>query len=153
MDYKILQFNETTGQVTVQFADFQSISIDLPIDENNKTLSGDDLNSYIIGFAPFSLFERKQKLALGGITNAAEVRTLVQETPVLEPTPLTNEQKWDAVRAYRDQLLSACDWTQLEDAPLSADKKQEWETYRVVLRNVPQTYTDPDLVVYPTQPL
>jgi len=41
------------------------------------------------------------------------------------------------VRATRDALLTACDWTQLADSPLTAEKKAEWATYRQALRDLP----------------
>ena len=33
--------------------------------------------------------------------------------------------------------LTASDWTQLPDAPLSDSKKAEWATYRQALRDIP----------------
>lgn len=41
------------------------------------------------------------------------------------------------IRARRDQLLKACDWTQLPDSPLSQEKKTEWAEYRQTLRDLP----------------
>ena len=43
------------------------------------------------------------------------------------------------IRANRDRLLSACDWTQLPD--VSFAKKSEWTTYRQTLRDLPNTIT------------
>ena len=43
------------------------------------------------------------------------------------------------IRAIRDTLLSACDWTQLPD--VSFAKKSEWTTYRQALRDLPNTIT------------
>ena len=58
-------------------------------------------------------------------------------------------QAWDEVRAERDRLLAACDWTQVADAPVDA---AVWATYRQALRDVPQDYATPDEVVWPTPP-
>lgn len=57
------------------------------------------------------------------------------------------------VRAQRDAKLSACDWTQLTDAPLSADEKSAWATYRKALRDLPDSAGfDPANVSWPTPP-
>ena len=56
---------------------------------------------------------------------------------------------WDRVRAERDRLLAASDWTQVADAPVDA---AAWAAYRQALRDVPQDYATPDAVVWPTIP-
>lgn len=56
---------------------------------------------------------------------------------------------WDAIRSKRNALLSASDWTQLPDAPVD---KAAWATYRQALRDITETFSAPDLVVWPTQP-
>ena len=54
------------------------------------------------------------------------------------------------VRASRDSKLKDCDWTQLDDTPLSNTVKATWAIYRQALRDVttqagfPQTITWPD---------
>tara|TARA_R110002126_G_scaffold2065_1_gene12059 strand:- start:91 stop:390 length:300 start_codon:yes stop_codon:yes gene_type:complete len=58
-------------------------------------------------------------------------------------------RKWSAIRAQRDQLLATSDWRAMPDAPtMSAD----WATYREALRNLPSTQSDPDDIVFPTEP-
>ena len=59
---------------------------------------------------------------------------------------------WKQVRAERDRRLSACDWTQVADAPLTATEKTAWADYRQALRDVPQTFDSPDDVVWPETP-
>ena len=56
------------------------------------------------------------------------------------------------VRATRDALLTASDWTQLADSPLSDSVKAEWATYRTALRNIPAQAGFPKTVTYPTKP-
>jgi hypothetical protein len=56
------------------------------------------------------------------------------------------------LRGMRDALLSACDWTQANDSPLSATKRTEWATYRQALRDLPANTTDPANPVWPTKP-
>jgi len=43
------------------------------------------------------------------------------------------------LRATRNALLLACDWTQISDC--SIPKKTEWATYRQTLRDLPSTVT------------
>lgn len=62
------------------------------------------------------------------------------------------QAKWVIVRAERDRLISQCDWTQMPDAPLDEAKKAEFTAYRQALRDIPQTYSDPDAVVWPEKP-
>jgi hypothetical protein len=57
---------------------------------------------------------------------------------------------WNDVRPYRNHLLSESDKTQLPDFPEA--KKTEWATYRRALRDIPQTYTTPEEVIWPTPP-
>lgn len=45
------------------------------------------------------------------------------------------------VKDRRVSLLFESDWTRLDDAPLTADKKVEWATYRQSLRDLPATIT------------
>lgn len=60
------------------------------------------------------------------------------------------EKQWTQVRAQRDQLLTASDWTQLPDSPVT--DKAAWIAYRAALRNVPETQTDPANITWPTAP-
>jgi hypothetical protein len=62
---------------------------------------------------------------------------------------LSTEQLQAEVRAKRNQLLSASDWTQVADAPVD---KAAWATYRQALREIPQQEGFPATVVWPTQP-
>lgn len=64
------------------------------------------------------------------------------------------------LRHHRSRLLTACDWTQGADSPLSDEKKAEWATYRQQLRDLTSTaepviagpYPIISNVVWPTEP-
>lgn len=61
----------------------------------------------------------------------------------------------ESLRAKRNQALLECDWTQLPNAPLTEDKKNEWETYRQSLRDITNgltVYEDILAVTLPTKP-
>ena len=68
-----------------------------------------------------------------------------------EPISIPVEELYESLRRQRDKLLLECDWTQLSDAPLSEEKKQEWANYRQQLRDLPET-VDINNIVYPEKP-
>ena len=76
--------------------------------------------------------------------------------PILETRELTLNERIDLwVRRPRDWLLAVSDWTDLPNAPFSADKKTEWQTYRQALRDLTKNITtlhSPSEVVFPTRP-
>lgn len=55
----------------------------------------------------------------------------------------------DAVRAQRDALLTACDWTQVADAPVD---QAAWAVYRQALRDVPDQPGFPGVIDWPVPP-
>ncbi|WP_232569663.1 tail fiber assembly protein [Photobacterium iliopiscarium] len=59
---------------------------------------------------------------------------------------------WEPTRLKRDRLVRDTDWTQMPDAPLTTEKKAVFTTYRQALRDIPQTYDNPDDIVWPTKP-
>lgn len=56
--------------------------------------------------------------------------------------------QWNVVRTDRNQFLSACDWTQLPDAPVDATA---WAAYRQELRDI-TNQPDPFNIVWPQEP-
>jgi hypothetical protein len=54
------------------------------------------------------------------------------------------------LRAERDKLLSACDWTQISDASVD---KVAWATYRQELRDLPENTIDPENPIWPIPPV
>jgi len=56
------------------------------------------------------------------------------------------------VRAIRNGILSASDWTQIGDAALGDHTAEEWATYREELRDLPETYSRVSEVVWPNDP-
>jgi hypothetical protein len=70
---------------------------------------------------------------------------------VLNPE-ISEESKWQLVRSHRAELISKSDWTQANDVVLSLTERQDWQEYRQLLRDLPQTYATPDEVVWPEAP-
>ena len=57
------------------------------------------------------------------------------------------------IRSQRNNLLAQSDWTDLPNAPLTAPKKAEWQTYRQELRDYPaQSDKVSTLPEWPTPP-
>jgi hypothetical protein len=56
------------------------------------------------------------------------------------------------MRRKRTDLLKACDWTQIADAPLTTEQRDAWAAYRQALRDLPQNHPDPATVVWPVEP-
>lgn len=56
---------------------------------------------------------------------------------------------WRNLRAERNALLAASDWTVAADSPVNV---AAWTTYRQALRDLPANTTDPFNVVWPTPP-
>lgn len=65
---------------------------------------------------------------------------------------IKKELAWEPVVNKRNLLLESTDWTQVSDAQLSDEKKQEFAAYRQALRDIPQTYSNPEDVVWPVKP-
>ena len=69
--------------------------------------------------------------------NGERVRNIPDDYIVDELT--TVQEALDTLRSYRNNLLSLCDWTQIDDVPLSEEQKNDWRTYRQLLRDFPET--------------
>jgi hypothetical protein len=58
---------------------------------------------------------------------------------------------WDSVRAKRNALLKESDWAIIPDAT-PKPSKEAWLNYRQALRDLPQTFSSPEEVVWPDKP-
>ena len=56
------------------------------------------------------------------------------------------------VRMERNRLLSVTDWTQVNDSPLTQEKRDEWKIYRQSLRDMFVGCVLPSDVVWPKIP-
>tara|TARA_Y100000389_G_scaffold12238_1_gene11092 strand:- start:2715 stop:3128 length:414 start_codon:yes stop_codon:yes gene_type:complete len=62
------------------------------------------------------------------------------------------QSSWDKLRNVRNIHISNTDWVMLSDISMTTEKKEEWETYRQALREVPSKTSDPTNVTWPTPP-
>lgn len=76
---------------------------------------------------------------------------VVSDASAEEVEQRTNE-KAASVRAERNSRIAACDWTQLDDSPLTSTKKQEWAAYRQALRDITAQEGFPHQVEWPEAP-
>ena len=58
---------------------------------------------------------------------------------------------WERIRSKRDALLKDSDWSVAGDAT-PKPSKEAWLTYRQALRDLPQSFSEPSEVVWPTKP-
>jgi hypothetical protein len=56
------------------------------------------------------------------------------------------------VRRERDERLTASDWTQMADSPLSESHRAAWATYRQALRDLPSVYSGEGPIPWPQEP-
>lgn len=70
--------------------------------------------------------------------------------PYEPPPPPTEEEVAAEVRAERDRLLAATDWTQLPDVPQAT--KDLWAPYRQALRDVTEQPGFPHDIEWPEPP-
>ena len=116
-------------------------------DKNTELLEAD-------GYLPVVVIE--EATADRPVVKYREVNGQIEQYAEAAPVPSvpepTEEQQEMQVRAARNSLLDLCDWTQLPDAPLTAEQKQEWAEYRQALRDVPEQAGFPENVVWPSTP-
>lgn len=78
-----------------------------------------------------------------------EGKEIYIEEGAIKTRPVVYVPTWDEIRAKRNGLLSETDYTQMPDWP---GDKTAWATYRQTLRDIPQTYSAPEDVIWPTAP-
>jgi len=86
------------------------------------------------------------------LINGERVEITPERQVELDAKVAANDQpqfKWAMIRAERDALLASTDWRAMPDAPTMSDA---WVTYREALRDLPSTESDPDDIVFPTEP-
>ena len=93
-----------------------------------------------------------QKLVQCAAYDDGEFVSLVQvENLTAEEIQAAKDSAMANIRATRNQLLNACDWTQAVDCTIA--KKAEWATYRQALRDLPSGITEPrTFSAYPNNP-
>ena len=93
-----------------------------------------------------------QKLVSCAAYDDGEFVSMVQvESLTAEEIQAAKDSAIANIRAQRNQLLNACDWTQAVDCTIA--KKAEWATYRQALRDLPSGITEPrTFTAWPNNP-
>lgn len=64
----------------------------------------------------------------------------------------TEGEKWEVIRAVRDDLLAQTDWVITRALERGESVPEEYVVYRERLRSIPQDYKKPEDVVFPCPP-
>lgn len=94
-----------------------------------------------------------EAVPFGDTYKLAVVDDTLKTARILELASEKEDGKWEALRLERDSKLAASDFSQLVDAPLTAEKKTEWKNYRGALRDIPANTADPLSPAWPVKPL
>ena len=78
-----------------------------------------------------------------------DLESIPEPEPAPEPEP-EPPLTWDQIRSQRNHLLSQTDWIFAPDVTLK--NKEAWLTYRQALRDLPQSFSSPEEVVWPNKP-
>lgn len=102
MEYTLLGFDDSTGQLTVAFAGHPRQVLDVPI-EDGKYISGPALLDYIRGFVPTWHYER-QALIKSGVVGADAVLAMCGSSKAEEDAPNYAELRLQAYPPAADYL-------------------------------------------------
>lgn len=125
--------------------------VSFPVPTPDSTLA--EFNVYPCqSVAPPSV-DYTQNLTMGPpmLDNGAWEQTWIVSAASPEEIAARRDGQWEAVRSDRNLRLSACDWTQLPDCPLSNVQQTAWATYRQALRDI-TAQADPFTIAWPGLP-
>jgi hypothetical protein len=105
-----------------------------------------------VPFYAYKTAEEPQRRELWERFNSGEFGEVVFPPANYQTHPKTQLQLEDIERANRDSLLLSSDWSQTNDAPISAELKAKWATYRQQLREVPDQLSFPYEINWPVKP-
>jgi len=94
-------------------------------------------------FRPYDALTQKL-VACAPVLEGDFVYTVAVASLTTEEVQAAKDLAMGQLRAQRNQLLAACDWTQISDCTVD---KQAWATYRQALRDFPATVADARLSV------
>ena len=81
-----------------------------------------------------------------------ESRDVVAQLVLPFPDEILQNIHIQNLRKKRNQLLSATDWTRMDDNGLDDDDREIWAIYRQELRDITNLYSSLDDVVWPESP-
>ena len=116
-----------------------------------KTLTEIKAIKEVNGVVALAVTDQELELINAGCptTESGGVVTIIKSAEWLENK---NNEAWRKIRKERNQLLKDSDYIMFPDITITTEKKEEWTTYRQSLRDIPQTFSNPDDVTYPDKP-
>lgn len=108
-----------------------------------------------IGWLPYHTVDNGGEVPDGAtveIQSDRVVETRLYRSKTQEEINRETEEKKTLVRRDRNGRLTASDWTQLDDTPLTNTAKAEWAVYRQQLRDLTSQPGFPYEVVWPNTP-
>ena len=81
-----------------------------------------------------------------GLINGKQIVIVKSKAILVDAEPVIT---WKDIRGRRNNLLASSDYTQVLD--FTGDR-QAWAAYRQQLRDIPQTFTNPEDVIWPGKP-
>lgn len=87
MEYQIISFDESVGQIVVECSEGITFALDLPI-ENGLYPEGDELDTLIKQFLPTWVIHRKQIIA-SGVSNVNNIKKIIVPKDI-QPTQQLN---------------------------------------------------------------
>ena len=82
----------------------------------------------------------------GGVLHRTEEEIEAERAILSLPTA-------EEIRTQRDKLLAETDWTQVLDAPISAESREAFRVYRQALRDITEQDGFPTAVIWPEMPV
>ena len=86
------------------------------------------------------------------VVDNVRIQLTAEEETQLDADAEANDLNLGSVRQQRNGMLSASDWTQIGDARLGVHTAEQWQEYRTLLADIPQTYSRVSEVVWPEDP-
>ena len=87
------------------------------------------------------------------LADQAAGKIIIMNDASIFSEPFVNKElTMENVRLERNALLAQTDWTQFPDIQHNEELKNAWRSYRQALRDIPQAFTDPNAVIWPTLP-
>lgn len=129
MIYNYTIYDVATGRFTGKYSSKRQGSIDNNVDDGFGYVEGD--------------YDIATKMVVDGVVVDLPTEILQAEA---------NQAALTILRANRNELLAASDWTQSPDSPLSEAQQQSWRDYRQALRDLPENTTDPLNPTWPSKP-
>lgn len=104
--------------------------------------SGDILRTGACADADITLQASDGEYVIEGECNDDINHKVINGALTYQKRETTNQEALQELKATRDQLLKASDWTQLSDNNLSQEKREQFQRYRQALRDLPQKYAN-----------